>query len=214
MKKILLFVTLSAALISCKKEQEIEAVPADQEKVVQTDATAQSAETPETPEATEATETPEAAEAAETEKIEVKENTSKTPTVSYAKFGAPVAATNVLTKEQMLQKYAKLKKGDTIQVKFRSKIGSVCKKKGCWMKMDLASGKESFIRFKDYGFFVPLNADGSTAIVSGKAFIDVVSVDELKHYEKDAGKSQAEIDKITEPKITYAFTADGVLIEE
>ncbi len=210
MKKILLFVTLSAALVSCKKEQESEAVATDQEKVVQTEALTQPAETPE---ATEATETPDA-EAEETQKIEVKENTSKTPTVSYAKFGAPLAVTNVLSKEQMLQKYAKLKKGDTIQVKFRSKIGSVCKKKGCWMKMDLASGKESFIRFKDYGFFVPLNADGSTAIVSGKAFIDVVSVDELKHYEKDAGKSQAEIDKITEPKITYAFTADGVLIEE
>lgn len=136
------------------------------------------------------------------------------PNAKYAKFGAEFNTDDVLTKEDMMKKYASLKKGDTIQVKFRSNIASVCKKKGCWMNLDLAAGEESFVRFKDYGFFVPLNADGSTAIVSGKAFIDVVSVDELKHYEKDAGKSQAEIDKITEPKITYAFTADGVLIEE
>ena len=82
------------------------------------------------------------------------------------------------------------------------------------MKMDLADNKESFIRFKDYGFFVPLNADNSEAVVSGKAFLDVISVDELRHYAKDGGKSQEEIDKITQPKTTYAFQADGVLIQE
>lgn len=82
------------------------------------------------------------------------------------------------------------------------------------MKMDLADKKESFVRFKDYGFFVPLNADNSDAIVSGIAYIDEISVDELKHYAKDGGKSQEEIDKITSPKITYAFQADGVLIQQ
>ncbi len=80
--------------------------------------------------------------------------------------------------------------------------------------MDLTNEKESFVRFKDYGFFVPLNADNSNAVVSGRAYLDVITVDELKHYAKDGGKSDAEIAKITEPKITYAFQADGVLIEK
>lgn len=136
------------------------------------------------------------------------------PALKYAAFGGKITADKALTKEQMTQKYASLKKGDTINVKFKSKISSVCKKKGCWMKMDLADNKESFIRFKDYGFFVPLNADNAEAVVSGKAFLDVISVDELKHYAKDGGKSQEEIDKIKEPKVTYAFQADGVLIQE
>ncbi len=114
----------------------------------------------------------------------------------------------------MLKKYQTLKKGDSVAVKFKSTIKDVCKKKGCWMQMDLTNNKESFVRFKDYAFFVPLNADNSEAIVNGIAFIDVVTVDELKHYAKDGGKSQAEINKITQPEVTYAFKATGVLIKK
>jgi hypothetical protein len=133
---------------------------------------------------------------------------------SYASFGTSIRPTKALTAAEMLNKYKSLKKGDTIAVKFASKVTDVCKKKGCWMSMALPNDKESFVRFKDYGFFVPLNADNSEAVVSGKAYIDVVSVAELQHYAKDGGKPQEEIDKITEPKITYAFQADGVLLKE
>ncbi|HEU0137275.1 MAG TPA: DUF4920 domain-containing protein, partial [Flavobacterium sp.] len=129
--------------------------------------------------------------------IEVSAAKDKVIKVEYASFGAKIAADKALTNAEMLKKYKTLQKGDTIAVKFKSKIKDVCKKKGCWMKMDLADNKESFVRFKDYGFFVPLNADNSEAIVSGRAFLDVISVDELKHYAKDGGKSQEEIDQIT-----------------
>lgn len=132
----------------------------------------------------------------------------------YAVFGEKFTASNVLTDKAMLKKYKSLKKGDTVTVKFKSVIKEVCKKKGCWMNMDLSNNLNSFVRFKDYGFFVPLNADGSEAIVNGKAYIDVVSVDELRHYAKDAKKSQEEINKITKPKVTYAFQATGVLIKK
>ena len=132
----------------------------------------------------------------------------------YAVFGEKFVPANVLTEKAMLKKYKSLKKGDTITIKFKSVIKEVCKKKGCWMNMDLSESKNSFVRFKDYGFFVPLNADGSEAIVNGKAYIDVVSVEELRHYAKDAKKSQEEINKITKPKVTYAFQATGVLIKK
>ena len=59
-----------------------------------------------------------------------------------------------------------------------------------------------------------MNADKSEAILNGKAFVDVVSVDELKHYAKDGGKSAAEIAKITKPEVTYSFLADGVYIKK
>ena len=80
--------------------------------------------------------------------------------------------------------------------------------------MELEGEDSSFVRFKDYGFFVPLNANNSLAIVNGKAFVDVVSVEELKHYAKDGGKSALEIAKITKPETTYAFTANGVYIKK
>lgn len=144
---------------------------------------------------------------------------SKTPTKvfdakDYTLFGEKFKVTKILTKDQMLKKYKNLKKGDTITVQFQSNIKSVCKKKGCWMKMELAGDDNSFVKFKDYGFFVPLNADNSKAIVNGKAFVDVVSVEELKHYAKDGGKSAAEIAKITKPEVTYSFMADGVYIQK
>lgn len=149
----------------------------------------------------------------ETKKIKVVEP-AKQIKVDYASFGDKITADKALTKEQMIQKYKNLKPGDTMAVKFKSKVKDVCQKKGCWMAMELPGGKESFVKFKDYAFFVPLNAAESDAIVSGKAFVSETSVAQLKHYAKDGGQSEAEIAKITEPKIEYKFMADGVLISK
>lgn len=132
--------------------------------------------------------------------------------VEYAKFGDSISVDGALSTDEMMKKFADLKEGDTLEVKFKSEINEVCQKKGCWMTLDLADDKEAFVKFKDYGFFVPKNAQDKEVVVNGKAFVSVESVEVLKHYAKDAGKSQAAIDSITEPKVTYSFMADGVLI--
>ena len=132
--------------------------------------------------------------------------------VEYAKFGDSISVDGALSTDEMMKKFADLKEGDTLEVKFKSEINEVCQKKGCWMTLDLADDKEAFVKFKDYGFFVPKNAQDKEVVVNGKAFVSIESVDDLKHYAKDAGKSQAAIDSITEPKVTYSFMADGVLI--
>ena len=133
---------------------------------------------------------------------------------NYESFGDKIVAENAFTKEEMMEKYENLKPGDTLDIKFKSTIKDVCQKKGCWMAMELPDGKESFVKFKDYGFFVPLNASEQEAVVSGKAFVSETPVEELKHYAKDGGKSEEEIAKITEPEIKYGFIADGVLIKK
>lgn len=133
---------------------------------------------------------------------------------SYASFGEKIAKEDALTSKEMLEKYQSLKSGDTIEVKFKSTINEVCKKKGCWMTMQLADDKEAFVKFKDYAFFVPKNADKSEAIISGKAFIDSIPVEELRHYAKDGGKSDEEIAQITIPEVKYSFQANGVLIQK
>ena len=135
-------------------------------------------------------------------------------TENFKSFGDSITTEGVISKEELLAKFETLKEGDTVEVKFRSEIKDVCQKKGCWMNMSLTEDKNTFVRFKDYGFFMPLNAAGSEAIVNGKAFISVETVEELKHYAKDAGKSQAAIDSITEPKVSYSFLSNGVLIKE
>lgn len=137
---------------------------------------------------------------------------SAKPTVEYAVFGDSISTEGALSSEEMMAKYKDLKEGDTIEVAFKSVAKEVCQKKGCWMTMDLGDEKKSFVKFKDYAFFVPKNGQDKETVVKGKAYVSVESVDVLKHYAKDAGKSQAAIDSIVEPKVTYSFMADGVLM--
>ena len=101
----------------------------------------------------------------------------------------------------------------SIYTKISGEILETCQKKGCWMSM--ATGTDTLlVRFKNYDFFVPTNgAEGKTAIVEGNLFVDTISVGLLRHYAEDAGKSQQEIEKITEPKLGLSFTADGVIIQ-
>ena len=101
---------------------------------------------------------------------------------------------------------------DSMNVKLKATILEVCQKKGCWMNVDLGNGKTMMVRFKDYGFFVPKDANGRTAIMDGKAFREVITVDMLRHYAEDAGKSKEEIEKITADEERLSFEASGVLI--
>lgn len=153
------------------------------------------------------------ASCAKKQEQQVAPEVATTPAKEYENFGQAVDVQQpVLSKEEMAAKFNLLKEGDTLQVAFTSTIKEVCQKKGCWMQVDLDPEKSSFVRFKDYGFFAPMNAAGHEVVMQGKAFVSIVSIDELKHYAKDAGKSEAEIATITEPKVTYAFEADGIAI--
>lgn len=143
-----------------------------------------------------------------------KESEKTAPEVKYASFGDTINTENAIETSNLLQKYQTLKDGDTINVKVKGVIKDVCQKKGCWITLQLKDSLETFVKFKDYGFFLPINASGNTAFLNGKAFIATETVESLKHYAKDEGKSQAEIDAITEPKVTYSFLADGVLLEK
>lgn len=133
--------------------------------------------------------------------------------IAYASFGDKISDEGVLTPERMMEQYNGMKAGDTLMTKMTAKINEVCSKKGCWMTLDMDGENEVMVRFKDYGFFMPLNAEGEV-IVNGKAYVSETSVEELRHYAEDAGKSPEEIAAITEPKRTYAFEADGVLLKQ
>jgi len=133
--------------------------------------------------------------------------------IEYSVFGEDITVENVISAEQLAEKFHSLKESDTIDVKFQSKILDICQKKGCWMSLDLKNQEEVIVRFKDYGFFVPMDASGNESIVEGKAYLSVTSVDQLKHFAKEAKKPQEEIDAITEPRIRYMIMANGVLVE-
>ena len=81
--------------------------------------------------------------------------------------------------------------------------------------MRVETGNDTlFIKFKDYGFFVPKSGvDGKEVVFKGTAFYDTVSVADQKHYAQDAGKSKDEIEQIVDDQYKLSFIADGVIIE-
>ncbi len=108
---------------------------------------------------------------------------------------------------------AALEGKDSLNVKVEGIINACCQTKGCWMDVDLGNGESMIVKFKDYGFFVPKNSSGSTAVLEGVAKVETQSVEWLKHKAEDAGKTQEEIDAITESEVKVSFMADGVIIK-
>ena len=133
--------------------------------------------------------------------------------IAYASFGKEINDTDALTSADMMEQYKTLKAGDTITSKVKGKIIEVCSKKGCWMTLDMGDENQVMVKFKDYGFFMPLNAEGDV-VMTGKAFVSETPVEELRHYAEDAGKTEEEIAMITDPKFEYGFEADGVLLKQ
>jgi len=100
-----------------------------------------------------------------------------------------------------------------MEAKVSGTVESVCQVKGCWMKVKMADGETMRVMFRDYAFFVPKDIAGKTVVFEGEAQKKTVPVEHLQHYAKDAGKSQEEIARITEPKEELTFIADGVIVK-
>ena len=104
---------------------------------------------------------------------------------------------------------------DSVALTLKGTIEQTCEKKGCWMTVQDENGVATRVTFKDYGFFVPTEgAEGKEVVFSGMAKKKVIDVATLRHFAEDAGKSQQEIDAITEPKEEIEFVANGVVIYE
>lgn len=135
-------------------------------------------------------------------------------TVNYVPYGDEFQSVGAISQLEMWESYQLLSVSDTLSTKFTASVTEVCQAKGCWMKLKLEDGQEAMVRFKDYAFFMPLDIVGKEVVVNGRAFVEQQSIDDQKHFAKDAGKSEAELTLITEPKKTYSFEADGVLIKQ
>ena len=97
-------------------------------------------------------------------------------------------------------------------IKIKGLVKEVCKNKGCCMIMDLGNGNDIRVTFKDYKIFVPKDLTGKEVILDGFAYTDTTSIETLRHYAKDVGKSEAEIAAITTPKENLAYEAKGVVV--
>lgn len=129
-----------------------------------------------------------------------------------AKFGAPLSAKPALTAQALL---ADPKKFDDQDIKLTGQVGGVCQQKGCWMTIGTGEpGAASVrVRFKDYGFFVPKDCMGKTAVVEGHFKMTTLSVPEAQHYADDAAKAGQTPKKVVAPQATLALMATGVELQ-
>jgi Domain of unknown function (DUF4920) len=73
-------------------------------------------------------------------------------------------------------------------------VRRVCQRKGCWMELATAPTDEAArcrIRFKDYGFFVPTDAQGAQATVEGVLMVNRVTAARVKHLEEEGARFES-----------------------
>lgn len=139
-------------------------------------------------------------------------NSPTTSDFNGAYFGEKISDTDAISYNELM---VKMKNSEEVEAVVVGKVESVCQAKGCWMNivaLDGSAEEEMFVKFKDYGFFMPLDISGREVVMRGRAYKEETTVDELKHYAEDEGKTQEEIDAITESIIELKFMADGVIL--
>jgi hypothetical protein len=107
---------------------------------------------------------------------DAKPNAGWTLTRGEALKGAPAV--------QLAELLAKPQAHDGQTVRVEGQVRKACQKKGCWM--ELATGEKGAgvrVTFKDYGFFVPVDAAGSQARVEGVVKVSELSEAMASHYE-------------------------------
>ncbi|HKR62712.1 MAG TPA: DUF4920 domain-containing protein [Thermoanaerobaculia bacterium] len=87
-------------------------------------------------------------------------------------------------------------------------IEAACTRKGCWMQLAPAAGKDPVrVTFKDYGFFIPLDAKGMSARAEGVTVVKELSKAEADHLESEGAKIARRDDGTA---IEVSFVANGV----
>ena len=128
-------------------------------------------------------------------------------------YGADVSKTSEVKAISVEALEGKLKQDKKVEnVIVKGEVTDVCSKKGCWVTLKTDDGSSFFVKMKDYGFFVPTALKGKNVVLEGVAEKEITSVEELKHYAKDAKKPQSEIDAITLPKEEIRFLAKGIKV--
>lgn len=135
--------------------------------------------------------------------------TAVAPASSTGNFGDDITTDDAISAANLPEL---LKDKESVEVKLTGDVAAVCQMSGCWVDISLPNDEILHVTFKDDGFLLPKDAAGKTAVIEGIATYEEIPVDMLKHMAEDEGKSQKEIDAITEPKLEYTFVAKGVIL--
>jgi hypothetical protein len=124
-------------------------------------------------------------------------------------FGGPVDDQKVMP---VAEAKGLLQSSPEVETTLKGKVKEVCQAEGCWFNLDQGDGSALLVRMPEHAFTVPKDLSGKTVMVAGRLHYDTTDVATLRDYARDAGKSQAEIDAITEPSVELVLEASGVEI--
>ncbi len=125
-------------------------------------------------------------------------------------YGKKVDEKNAITVQQLSKN---MTDKTELNATVTGKVYSVCQAEGCWMKVDKGDGTAMMVTMKDHKFLLPKDISGKTAVFTGKATLKTTTLEMLKHYAEDEGKSPEYIASIKDPKTELAFEAIGVVIK-
>jgi hypothetical protein len=89
-------------------------------------------------------------------------------------------------------------------------IAASCTRQGCWMQLAPSEAKDAAsvrVTFKDYGFFIPLEAKGMKARAEGVAVVNTLSKADADHLEEEGAKLIRREDGTA---LEVSFVANGV----
>lgn len=134
------------------------------------------------------------------------------PAESGSNFGEKVTADKPISVQQLVMILRNKQEGEKkVDVKLKGEVTDVCTAEGCWIKIKSGDSK-MMVKMKDHKFLVPVVLNGKTIVIDGIAEEKITSVEMLKHYAEDAGKSKDEIAAITQPKKEITIQAKGILV--
>jgi hypothetical protein len=87
-------------------------------------------------------------------------------------------------------------------------IAASCSRKGCWMQLAPAADAQGVrVTFKDYAFFIPLDAKGMKVRAEGVAVVKTLSKADADHLEEEGAKLVRQKDGTA---LEVSFVANGV----
>lgn len=131
-------------------------------------------------------------------------------TVKGQVYGEAIGVEEIIAADQLS---VLMKDDDELFLKLEGKVNAVCQGSGCWVDLDIGNNEIVHVSFKDEAFVLPKDIAGKTAVIDGLAATELVSVNMLKRIAKEDGKTQEEIDAITEPITEYYFEASSVTLK-
>jgi hypothetical protein len=146
------------------------------------------------------------------------EEVPTTAPAEYVSYGVPLDTDETivaLTPTALVQDIATYQ--DAV-VRVEGTVAQVCKMAGCWLTLENPTGQPIRVQVprdsSGYVFTFPLDLGMVGVIVEGTVRADTTSVETLRHFAEDEGRSKEEIDAITEPESTVVLTARGALVKQ